>query len=53
MVSVSTESVQEWFDDQLDITAKNELSTTLNNPDIIGKSFNELDQEQKDLVLGS
>ena len=53
MVSISTESVQDWFDDQLDITAKNELSTTLNNPDIIGKSFNELDQDQKDLVLGS
>ena len=53
MVSLSTESVQEWFDDQLDITAKNELSNTLNNPDIIGKYFSELDQEQQDLVLGA
>jgi len=53
MVSISTESVQEWFDDQLDSVAKSDLSNTLNNPDIIGKYFTELDQEQQDLVLGA
>ena len=53
MVSLSTESVQEWFDDQLDSVAKSDLSNTLNNPDIIGKYFTELDQEQQDLVLGA
>lgn len=52
-MSISHESVHEWWENQLNYSDKLNLANMINDQTILDKAYNELSQEQQDLVLNT
>jgi len=52
-MSISHESVHEWWENQLADSDKQNLANMINDQTILDKAYNELSQEQQDLVLNT
>jgi len=52
-MAISHESVHEWWENQLNYSDKLNLANMINDQTILDKAYNELSQEQQDLVLNT